>query len=143
MPYGFINRFLPTFRHVTPFLASSRSSSNRRGRQGRSRLLDLRSPAEGAGLGPPGGSFKKCVDAGPFHLPESVPGAAVPDPDACYEWQRWNRQKQPYCIRMRDGRPFAFAGLREHWDAPDDSPVDSWTMIATTSDEPICEICGS
>lgn len=47
------------------------------------------------------------------------------------------------CIRMRDARPIAFAGLRLYWDAPDDSPMDSWTIIATTPGEPICEICGS
>lgn len=57
-----------------------------------------------------------------------------------YEWQRQGRRKQPFCIRMRDGRPFAFAGLWEHWDAPDGSPVESCTIITTTPNDLIGQI---
>jgi putative SOS response-associated peptidase YedK len=35
--------------------------------------------------------------------------------DGFYEWKRTNGTKQPYYIRMREGRPFAFAGLWESW----------------------------
>jgi hypothetical protein len=31
--------------------------------------------------------------------------------DGFYEWQKTNGGKQPYHLKMRDGRPFAFAGL--------------------------------
>jgi putative SOS response-associated peptidase YedK len=34
--------------------------------------------------------------------------------DALYEWQKTGSRKQPYCIRMADGKPFAFAGLWDH-----------------------------
>src|SRR5919205_1228473 len=27
--------------------------------------------------------------------------------DGFYEWQKLERRKQPYCFRLRDGRPFA------------------------------------
>jgi putative SOS response-associated peptidase YedK len=37
--------------------------------------------------------------------------------DGFYEWQKAGRAKQPYFIRLRDGRPFAFAGLWECWEA--------------------------
>ena len=33
--------------------------------------------------------------------------------DGFYEWEQRGRRKQPWYIRMRDGRPVAFAGL---WD---------------------------
>jgi putative SOS response-associated peptidase YedK len=36
--------------------------------------------------------------------------------DGFYEWKTEGRHKQPFHIRLRDGRPFAFAGLWEHWE---------------------------
>ena len=36
--------------------------------------------------------------------------------DGFYEWQAAGRRKQPYFIRLRDDRPFAFAGLWEMWE---------------------------
>jgi putative SOS response-associated peptidase YedK len=60
--------------------------------------------------------------------------------DGFYEWQRQGRHKQPFHIRMSDGRPFAFAGLWEHWDAPDGSPVESCTIITTTPNDLIGQI---
>jgi putative SOS response-associated peptidase YedK len=57
-----------------------------------------------------------------------------------YEWQRQGRRKQPFHIRLRDGRPFAFAGLWEHWDAPDGSPVESCTIITTGPNDLIGQI---
>lgn len=36
--------------------------------------------------------------------------------DGYYEWATANGRKQPYCVRRRDGRPFAFAGLWERWE---------------------------
>ncbi len=35
--------------------------------------------------------------------------------DGFYEWRRERGGKQPFYFRMRDGRPFAFAGLWERW----------------------------
>jgi putative SOS response-associated peptidase YedK len=38
--------------------------------------------------------------------------------DGFYEWQKTERGKQPFYIHLRDRRPFAFAGLWEHWKGP-------------------------
>ena len=35
--------------------------------------------------------------------------------DGFYEWQKTPDGKQPYYIHMKDGSPFAFAGLWERW----------------------------
>jgi len=44
--------------------------------------------------------------------------------DGFYEWQKVERGKQPFYIRLRDRRAFAFAGLWEYWKGRDD-PSDS------------------
>ena len=51
--------------------------------------------------------------------------------DGFYDWQRLERRKQPFYIRMRDSSPFAFAGLWEHWKGPDDTGIDSCTLLTT------------
>ena len=48
-----------------------------------------------------------------------------------YEWQRQERRKQPVYIRMHDGQPFAFAGLWEHWEGPEGTPIESCTLLTT------------
>jgi putative SOS response-associated peptidase YedK len=45
--------------------------------------------------------------------------------DGFYQWQRQDRRKQPFCIRLCVGRPFAFAGL---WD---DEPSDEMRNVMT------------
>jgi putative SOS response-associated peptidase YedK len=51
--------------------------------------------------------------------------------DGFYEWQRSGRTKQAYFIRMRDDRPFAFAGLWETWEGADHSVLESCTILTT------------
>ena len=36
--------------------------------------------------------------------------------DGFYEWKREPGGKQPYYFHMKEGRPFAFAGLWERWE---------------------------
>lgn len=50
-----------------------------------------------------------------------------------YEWRKTDG-KQPYNIRMTDGRPFAFAGLWEHWEGEGET-IESCTIIVTTANE--------
>ena len=52
--------------------------------------------------------------------------------DGFYEWESQGRRKQPWYIRMRDGRPFAFAGLWDRWADPAGTEIESCTIITTT-----------
>jgi putative SOS response-associated peptidase YedK len=54
--------------------------------------------------------------------------------DGFYEWQTVGRKKQPIHFRLLDGRPFAIAGLWEHWSGPD-GVVESCTIVTTQSNE--------
>ncbi len=55
--------------------------------------------------------------------------------DGFYEWQRRERGKQVSYIRLRDSRPFAFAGLWERWAPPDGQPIDSCTILTTVAND--------
>jgi putative SOS response-associated peptidase YedK len=55
--------------------------------------------------------------------------------DGFFEWKKEGSTKQPYCMRLRDGKPFAFAGLWEHWHGPDDTPVESCTILTTDAND--------
>jgi putative SOS response-associated peptidase YedK len=51
--------------------------------------------------------------------------------DGFYEWKRTNGAKQPYYIRMKEGRPFAFAGLWEGWRDDGSPEIRSCTILTT------------
>ena len=55
--------------------------------------------------------------------------------DGFYEWQKVEQGKRPMYIRMKDGLPFAFAGLWERWRSPNGSTVDSCTILTTDPNE--------
>jgi putative SOS response-associated peptidase YedK len=50
--------------------------------------------------------------------------------DGFYEWKKVGKAKQPYHIRLRDGRPFAFAGLWEKWER-EGKGIESCTILTT------------
>ncbi len=55
--------------------------------------------------------------------------------DGFYEWKdAGGKTKQPYYISLPDGRPFAFAGLWEHWERPE-AAIDSCTIITTVAND--------
>ncbi|MBL8835036.1 MAG: SOS response-associated peptidase [Alphaproteobacteria bacterium] len=55
--------------------------------------------------------------------------------DGFYEWQTvgQNPPKHPFLFRMRDGRPFAFAGLWERWQSPEREIVETFTIVNTAA----------
>jgi len=61
--------------------------------------------------------------------------------DGFYEWKKIDaKHKQPYLITREKNRPFAFAGLFEHWTSPDGSVIDSCTIITTDANEPMSAV---
>jgi putative SOS response-associated peptidase YedK len=59
--------------------------------------------------------------------------------DGFYEWQRTDNAKQPFHIRMKRGRPFAFAGLWESW-KDSGSEIKSCTILTTEANGLVGEI---
>jgi putative SOS response-associated peptidase YedK len=57
-----------------------------------------------------------------------------------YEWQKQNGTKQPFYIRLRDARPFAFAGLWESWKGPEGQVIESCTLLTTQPNELILAV---
>ena len=56
--------------------------------------------------------------------------------DGYYEWKKMKGgQKQPYLARNADGSPFAFAGLWERWQAPEDEIIESCTILTTDAND--------
>lgn len=51
--------------------------------------------------------------------------------DGFFEWKRLGKRKQPHYIRMRDGQPFAFAGLWARWQGQEGEQIDSYTILTT------------
>lgn len=58
--------------------------------------------------------------------------------DGFYEWQKTEaKKKQPYFIAMKDGKPFAFAGLWERWKDAEGKRIESCTIVTTTANEAV------
>jgi len=57
--------------------------------------------------------------------------------DGFYEWQAQlgTKTKVPHFIRLKSGKPFAFAGLWERWQSADGSEVRSATIVTTKPNE--------
>jgi putative SOS response-associated peptidase YedK len=54
-----------------------------------------------------------------------------------YEWEK-RGARQPFVIRRRDGRPFAFAGLWDRW--ADDASLETCTILTTDANELVLPI---
>jgi putative SOS response-associated peptidase YedK len=48
-----------------------------------------------------------------------------------YEWQGHGTRKQPMWVGLRSNRPFAFAGLWEHWTPAEGEPRETCMIITT------------
>ncbi len=54
--------------------------------------------------------------------------------DGFFEWQNQMGRKQPFYFRLRDGKPFALAGLWEHWQQGA-RIIESCTVLTTEANE--------
>ncbi len=60
--------------------------------------------------------------------------------DGYYEWKREGARKQPYYIRLKNGRLFAFAGLWDRWTGADGQTIESCAILTTTPNERLASI---
>lgn len=60
--------------------------------------------------------------------------------DGFYEWKKVGKEKQPMCITMKTGEPFAFAGLYDTWTSPEGEKVHSCTIITTKPNDVVADI---
>ena len=60
--------------------------------------------------------------------------------DGYYEWKREGARKQPYFIRLKDERPFAFAGLWDRWNNGEGTTIESCAVLTTKSNERLASI---
>ncbi len=55
--------------------------------------------------------------------------------DGFYEWRKAGKNKQPIFIARQDRKPMALAGLWEHWQSPDGSVIESFSLITTAPND--------
>lgn len=55
--------------------------------------------------------------------------------DGFYEWKELKKGKLPYLVRMANEKPFAFAGLWEHWEDPEGTVIESGTILTTVPND--------
>jgi putative SOS response-associated peptidase YedK len=55
--------------------------------------------------------------------------------DGYYEWTGKPGKKQPWHFHLHGDKPFAFAGLWEHWRPEEGDPVETCTIITTEANE--------
>lgn len=57
-----------------------------------------------------------------------------------YEWAHSSGKKQPYYIHMSNHAPMCLAGLWESWKAPDNSELETFTILTTAANKLVATI---
>lgn len=57
-----------------------------------------------------------------------------------YEWRKEGNQKVPYYIKLKNDKPFAFAGLYDSWEDSEGNEMNSCTIITTSANEKVSQI---
>ncbi|MCS7236766.1 MAG: SOS response-associated peptidase [Thermoguttaceae bacterium] len=60
--------------------------------------------------------------------------------DGFYEWAKVSGRKKPFFFRLPNDQLFAFAGLWEAWEGPDQSYLETATIITTEANEQVRKI---
>ncbi len=60
--------------------------------------------------------------------------------DGFYEWKQEGKEKKPFYIHLKSGRPFGFAGLYSYWQSPDGGLICTSTIITTDANSMMAPI---
>jgi putative SOS response-associated peptidase YedK len=60
--------------------------------------------------------------------------------DGFYEWQKQEHGKQPFYIHLNGHKPFAMAGVWEHWRGAEDEVIESCAIITTDANDRVGKI---
>ena len=57
-----------------------------------------------------------------------------------YEWQKGEKGKVPYYVRMTDGAPMPFAGIWEAWRSPEGQVLETCAILTTNANATVAPI---
>jgi putative SOS response-associated peptidase YedK len=60
--------------------------------------------------------------------------------DGFYEWKRGPKKGLPFAVRLKDGGPFAFAGLWDVWQPPGGEAVEGCAVLTTEANDLMKEL---
>lgn len=60
--------------------------------------------------------------------------------DGFYEWREEEGGKRPYYISLREGGPFAFAGLWESWSGPNGEEMQTAAIVTTSANATLAKL---
>lgn len=60
--------------------------------------------------------------------------------DGFYEWKKVGKRKQPYFVRSRDAKPFAFAGLWETWTDREGGEIETAAIVTCRANNVLAPI---
>jgi putative SOS response-associated peptidase YedK len=60
--------------------------------------------------------------------------------DGFYEWKAVAGRKQPFYVRAKSGKPFAFAGLWETWMGPNGEELETAAIVTTRANRTLAAI---
>jgi putative SOS response-associated peptidase YedK len=60
--------------------------------------------------------------------------------DGFYEWKRSGKTKRPFHFGLKDGSLFAFAGIWDRWQTPEQTTLESCSILTTSANALVGEI---
>ena len=75
-------------------------------------------------------------------LLENGCGVRLFSPRAQEAARRWPHGVEPWLVRLKEGRTFAFAGLWDRWKGAEAAPIESCALITTSANAVVAPIHG-
>jgi len=57
-----------------------------------------------------------------------------------YEWSHTEGEKHPYFIHLANKAPMGVAGIWEHWDAPDGTALETFSVLTTSANKLVSKL---